>query len=209
MDTSFTIYKSDGRQVIAGGATSAPESLNSIARGGTVSYSFRNLETKLIVDSGETETIPGGDTETIDFATVADGGTLVVDGRLECDELDVDGTLDLNGELDVNERYALELEDLLVYREYAGQYNLRETLDSTQRYSEQIDESVLTTLVMGIEPSADLQDRGIPGVWGLVDTIRDERASTLTRSVVGIDLTVLAPFSEYDSVSAVKNDLKL
>jgi len=121
----------------------------------------------------------------------------------------VDGTLDLNGDLEVNEKYALELEDLLLYREYAGQYDLRETLDSTQRFSEQIDESVLTTLVIGIEPSDDLQDRGIPGVWGLVDDVRDERSSTLTRSAVGIDITILAPFSEFGTVSAVKSSLKL
>lgn len=209
METSFTIHKSDGYQVVADGATSVPESLNNITRGGTVSYSFRNLGTALTIPSGETETIPSGETETIDFVTISDGGTLTVDGRLEADELEVNGTLDLNGDLDVNERYALELEDLLLYREYAGQYNLRQTLDATQRYSEQIDESVLTTLVIGIEPSDDLKERGIPGVWGLVDDIRDERDPTLTRSAVGIDLTVLAPFSEYSSVSAVQNDLKL
>jgi len=208
VDTTFTIHKAGGTTVIADAATSAPRDSNRINRRETVSYTFRNLVTRLSVESGESMTIPSGETRTVDVADVS--GTLTVDGRLECDGLVVQGgTLTGSGTVDVNERYALELVDLRRYREFAGEFSVLDTLNATKKFSETIDETVLSTLVVGIEPSDELQARGIPGVWGLVEQIRDERSAPLNRNGLSIRVRVLAPFSEYTTISDVTTTLKL
>jgi hypothetical protein len=208
MASDFTIYKSDGTDILADVAVGEPAQLNRISRGDSVTFQFRNLATRLSVPSGASETIASSETRRIDFVDVS--GALVVDGRLECDELSVDGgTVDVNGTLSVNERVALELADLRKYREYSGEYTLHDTLDATKKFTEQIDETVLNSLVIGIEPTGELKNNGIPGVWGVLDEIVDARSAPLVDSSVTVEMTVLAPFDEYSSVTDVTSALKI
>jgi hypothetical protein len=207
MNTTFTIHKAGNSVIDADFATSEPARLNNITRGETAEFTFRNMITRLTVESGETFTVPAGTTEQVDFVEVF--GTLDVDGTLEADSLLNQGTVDNDGTLKINERFAFELEDLKAYRRFAGKANLTPTLSATQKFSENIDETELETLVIGIEPNDDLQDEEIPGVWGVVNSITDERNQALNTDAATISVDVLALYSEYNSVSDVTNNLKL
>jgi len=207
METGFTIHKSGSTVIDADFATNEPARLNNITRGERAEFTFRNMITRLTVESGETYTVPNGTTEQIDFIEVY--GTLDIDGTLEVDYLLNQGTIDNDGTLKVNERFAFELEDLKAYRRFAGKANLTPTLNATQKFSENIDETELGTLVIGIEPNDELQDEEIPGVWGVVTDITDERNQALSTDAATISVDVLALYSEYNTITDVTNDLKL
>jgi len=209
MTVSYTVHKGSAGVLDVPKETSSISGSNQINLGGTATFEFREMHSRLTVQNGETVTVSNGDTERFDFVTVESGGTLTVDGTLEADELTNNGTLNVNGTLKVNERFAFELEDLRPYREYAGNATLRETLNGTQRFSERIDESVLDTLVIGVEPDQSARDDAIPGVWGVVERVTDSRNQPLATNVATIELRVLAPFNEYSSVSDVTSDLRI
>lgn len=209
MDTTITIHTSTNRSVLeADGVSSSPAESNRVRRGATASYRFRNPTTRLTVEGGETATISGGETERIDFVEVRSGGTLIIDGTLTCERLVVDGTVTVNGTLDVSGPPPTDLEFLRGYREFAGQAQLISTLNSTQKFSESIGDA-LDTLVIGIEPSDDLQFSDIPGVWGVVEGISDGRNQPLTNNTVEIEVSILAPYSKYNSITDVTNSLKI
>jgi len=207
MDTSFTIHKTGNTVIDADFATNEPARLNNITRGERAEFTFRDMITRLTVESGETYTVQSGTTERIDFVEVF--GTLDIDGTLEVDFLLDQGTIDDDGTLRVNERFAFELEDLKAYRRFAGKANLTPTLSATQKFSENIDETELNTLVIGIEPNQDLQDEEIPGIWGVVNNITDERNQALSTDAATISVDVLALYSEYNTITDVTSDLKL
>jgi len=209
MDTTLAIHTSTNRSVLeADGISSPPAESNRIRRGATASYRFRNPTTRLTVEDGETVTIAGGETERIDFVEVFSTGTLIIDGTLICEQLTNDGTVTVNGTLDVSGPPPTDLEFLAEYREFAGQAEVTSTLDSTQKFSESIG-SALDTLVIGIEPSDELQFSDIPGVWGVVESISDGRNQPLTNNAVEIEVSILAPYSEYNSITDVTNNLKI
>lgn len=205
--TTVTIHKAGDKQIEADAVSSSPQGANVIARGEQAVFSFRNLSTRLIVGSGDTETIPPGETEQIDVVTV--NGTLIVDGTLEVDELEVSGTVDVNGELRVNEKHAFGLDDLEEIRPFAGQYSRVETLDAAQPFREFVADSGPDSLVVGIEPNADLQEQNIPGVWGLIASIEDDRAAPLTTQRATVTVDVLAEYSAFDDVAAVRSELEV
>jgi hypothetical protein len=207
MNTGFTIHKTGNTVIDADFATNEPARLNNIIRGERAEFTFRNMITRLTVESGETYTVEAGTTEQIDFVEVF--GTLDIDGTLEVDFLSNQGTIDNDGTLRVNERFAFELEDLKAYRRFAGKANLTPTLNATQKFSENIDESELGTLVIGIEPNDDLQSEEIPGVWGVVTDITDERNQALSTDAATISVDVLALYSEFNSISDVTSNLKI
>jgi len=208
MDKTVTLHKGDGQRMVADAILGQPAQSNSIQRGQTVTIQLLNLNREdLTVESGDTYTVSAGDTE--QYREVVVDGTLTVDGRLEADELAISGTVNGSGTVAVDEKYAAEIDDLRHHREFAGQFTVRETIDGTQKISETIDNSKLETLVVGIEPSQELQDQFIPGCWGVIETVSDERNAPLTNSRVRVDLRVLAPFSDYADVDAVTTDLRL
>jgi len=206
MDTTVTLHLAGGETAVADGVFAPISEWNSITRGSSVSLTVVNLNPLLQIDTGESEIIGAG--TTAQYSEVVVDGVLTVDGTLQVDDLSVNGTLNANGTVDVDEQYAVEFDDLKQYREFAGQYNIRETIDGTQRFSETIDSS-LSTLVIGVEPSRDLRDSGIPGCWGVVDSISDARNAALTNSRITIDITVLATYSDFADISAVTTDLRI
>ena len=205
--TTVTIHKAGQKLIEADAVSSPPRESNVIARGEQAVFTFENLSTRLIVESGDTETIPAGETEQIDIVTV--NGTLVVDGTLEVDELEATGTVDVNGELRVNEKFAFGLDDLEAFRPFAGKYTRTETLNSTQPFREFVPGSGPDSLVIGIEPNADLQEKNIPGVWGLISSIDDDRAAPLATQRATVTVDVLAEYSAYADVSAVRSELEV
>jgi len=209
MQTAYTIYKSNNMTLTADVVTSSLSASNSITRGGSVEITLRERDVggELIGGSGESVTID--DTQTKKRVEINSGGSLTINGTLRSETVDNQGTLTLNGTLTVDERLFLELEDLREYREYAGNATLTETLDGTRRFAETINTAAVDSLVIGIEPNDSLKDRGIPGVWGVVDSVTDARNRQLTTNAITLSLTVLAPFSEYNSVSDVTNDLRI
>jgi len=207
MQTGYTIHTNGNTTLEADVVTSSLSEANRITRGEPIEIQLRDVDLQLIVGNGETVVID--DAQEINRVEINNGGTLTVDGTLRADELDNQGTLNVNGTLTVNESVGVELEELRQYREYAGSATLTETLDGTQRFSESIDTAALDSLVIGIEPDSDLKTRGIPGVWGVVDSISDSRNRQLTTNTITLSLSVLAPYSDFNSVSDVTNDLRI
>jgi len=206
MDTRVTLHLAGGETAVADAVLAPVSDWNNITRGDQISLTVVNLNPLLVVAAGESETIAAG--TTAQYSDVEVNGTLTVNGTLEVDDLTVNGTLNVNGTLDVDERYAVEFDELQEYREFAGQYSIRETLDATQRFSETIGDG-LETLVVGVEPSAEFRDAGIPGCWGVVDAISDARNAPLTNSRITIDLRVLTTYSDYNDISAVTSNLRI
>jgi len=206
MNTKVTLRLAGGETAVADTVLAPASDWNNITRGGQVSLTVVDLRPLLVIDTGESETIDSGTTAR--YSDVVVDGTLTVNGTLKVDTLTVNGTLNLNGSLDVDELDAVEFDKLQQYREVAGQYNIRETLDATQRFTETIG-SGLETLAIGVEPSVDLKDAGIPGCWGVVDAISDARNAPLTNSRIRIDIRVLATLSDYTDISAVTTNLRI
>lgn len=207
MQTGYTVYINDNTTLEADVVTSSLSVSNQIARGESVEITLRDVDLQLIVGDGETVVID--DTQEINRVKINSGGTLTVDGTLRADELGNQGTLNVNGTLTVSESVGVELEGIRQYREYAGNATLTETIDGTQRFSETIDTGALDSLVIGIEPNSDLKNRGIPGVWGVVDSVSDSRNRQFSTNAITLSLKVLAPYSEYNTVSGVTNDLRI
>jgi len=151
-------------------------------------YTIQGTESfgTVIVPSGVTLTIPSGTT-------------------LNVDSIVVNGTLDEQGTLNSANGSLFSLNEFV---EWGGSYTTQTMLNSVEKYRLQIPDSVgIDSLVVGVEPSQELQDRGIVGVWGLVDRVRNERNQALTTNRYGVEITVLAPIDEYATVSDVETDL--
>jgi hypothetical protein len=207
METGYTVHKNGNTTLKADAVTSSLSASNRIARGESVEITLRDVDLQLIVGGGETVVID--DTQAINRVEINSGGTLTVDGTLRADELDNQGTLNVNGTLTVNESVGVELEDIRQYREYAGNATLTETLDGTQRFNETTNTAALDSLVIGVEPNDDLKDRGVRGVWGVVDSVTDARNRQLTTNAITLSLSVLAPYSDFNNVSDVISDLRI
>jgi len=168
--------------------------------------------------------IERGETEYFSPAIVPSGETLEVNGTLETQDIDINGNVigsgkivvqdfnraPTNGTLDINEKYALETEEVQKYSPYTGKFTVTETLGSSQKYREFISSSAdIDTLLVGIEPDTSLSDRHIEGYWGLVNQITDQRTRSLSNERIGIEITVLAPYAEYADHTAVANELRV
>lgn len=208
MTVTYTIHKSTAGVIDAPAATSSLSDSNTIRRGGRATITLRKPRLRLDIKD-ETLTIPAGDFEEFDVINIGPNAELVVDGELAVGELTANGTLTLNGTLNLNERTALALRGLDPYRDYAGQNNITETLNGSQRFTETIDKSVIDTLVMGVEPDQQSRNSGIRGVWGVAERVADARNQPLTTSAITIELRILAPYDEYNSVADVTNNLKI
>lgn len=207
--TEWTIHTSDNSSIIGDFVTSSPSDLNLISKGDTATYEFVEVTPTLTIDSGDTFTVESG--ETLEKSLVIVNGTLVIDGTLRCDKLDNNGTVDLNGTLDINDKYELEYTEIKPYANYSGKFNVTETLSSKQRYSENIPpNNGPNTLLVGIEPQTELDSKDIFGYWGLISNIADIRNQPLSNGPrIEIEITVLAPYEQYDDHTAVQNDLEV
>lgn len=207
-DTSWTIRTESNVDFVADAVLSDPSSTNTITRGDTATYVLSNTQTMLTVPVDETFTIPGGETER--FVTVVVNGTLEINGTLEVEEIDVNGSVTGSGTLDTGSESAFDFDDLEPYSTYAGKYSLTATLASQQSYNELIPSTLdINTLLVAVIPNSDLQAKNVNGYWGLIDNITDDRNRPLSNTRVELEITVLAPFDEYADHAAVQTDLEV
>lgn len=95
------------------------------------------------------------------------------------------------------------------YDEFGGKYTTFETLDSTIPYREFIQTKTISSLVVGIEPEQSLKDRDVTGIWGIIDTVTDSRNNALSINRINLDVTILAPYTDYADHTAIETALKI
>jgi len=193
---------------VANYSTSAPAELSNITRGDTITLDLQfDVKSELTVASGETVTIQSGTTQFHDTVTV--DGTLVVDGTLiSYTPITDNGTLENNGTISViNDGLTKLLEQ---YDRVAGDFAAIETLTNGQKFREQLpDNGAVNSLVVGIEPADELQSRSIPGLWGLIVDITDNRNRPLINPQVQLEVRILDEYSQFNSVTDVQNSLRV
>lgn len=199
MDTQITIHTPDDGTLTAQFDRSMAWPTPRI--GETISLTFyvqanQSDSLTLTVAAGETYTIESGDTEAFLQTTVEPGGTLTQEPG---------STL-----ITAADRAGLypAFTTLRDYGDFAGAYWSGWDIDDDYRYREQLPSSAKSSLVIGVEPNAELREQLVSGVWGLVESVEDRRNAPLSNWRLGVTLRVLAPFDEYDSVSAVQTVLE-
>jgi len=201
----------DGYGLYARHVQSDLSDINNRTRGGTLplALSVPQNPDDLVVSSGETKTVASGTIEVYDNVTV--DGTLTVDGILVVYGTlnSVDGTVN-SADGTVANQSENPFKRLLDHDRHAGSYTLNRTLGNVQRYKERLPSSPnINSLVVGLEPATDLQNREIAGKWGLISNITDNRTRALTNPVVSVEIDILADYAEYSDVTAVQNDLEI
>jgi len=191
-DLFFTIHTKT-ETLTALFATNAINELNNTTRGETATFTFKFLEggesSTLIVESGETYTVNSGDTEIYSYVNVKEDGTVNVEEG---------GTLNTTG--------GDNRESLQQYADHAGDFTSVTTLNNVEKFREQLPSTAsVDSILLGIEPSQDLQESGIVGKWGLVTAGSDERNSALTNNQYQIEIRIVAEYSEFADHSAVEN----
>lgn len=84
------------------------------------------------------------------------------------------------------------------HTDYAGTYSVNEMLTGDVTYNERLPSSAdVSSLVVGIEPSTDLQNRNVTGLWGLIESGSDNRTRPLTRYNFELSLVFIAEYSDY------------
>lgn len=202
----YRIHLNGENPLYATHVANSPADVNRQQRGDRSTFSFNvgYLE-DLSIGSGSTYTIPSGHVEVYD--NVTNDGTIDIDGRLV-----FYGTFTNNGTIDDSdgalESRAEERPNLIDYSQHAGSFSTTTSLNNTVRFREQFpSDAAINSLVVGIEPSTDLQNRNISGVWGLINGIQDDRNSALSNNRYIVDVTILSEFADYDSTTEVINDL--
>lgn len=206
MNTTFKIHRpsSTGQ---ADFSTSAPSELNNTTRGETATFTLEiDSAENYTIASGETLTVAQGEAEY--YGTLTVDGTLNVDGEVYAEVLDDNGgtvNISATGEVTLLDTVS-DSGELLAVDEYAGKHSVEESFRGTQYFKEFTPDNV--SLIIGIEPNQDLQAKNIPGVWGLVSNVVDERTTTLNTNRLTLEVTVLATFAEYSSAAAVSDALE-
>jgi len=163
------------------------------------------------------KTIAGGDTFTVGGDEIKRYNNFTVDGTLEINNggvvivngtLDNNGTIDNDGTLKTANTNAGDLKD---HDRHGGSFSTVDVLSNTIKYRENIPDSPtnISALVIGIEPSGDLMDEKLSGIWGLIDSVSDTRTRALTNDSVAVDVTILGEYSEFTDVADVENNLKI
>jgi hypothetical protein len=94
------------------------------------------------------------------------------------------------------------------YIEYAGEFETFENLNGIIRYTEDIPTNAdVDSILLGIEPNADLDARNVFGVWGLIKSATDNRPRALTTNHLGLEVLVLAKYSDFADHTAVESEL--
>lgn len=186
-DVTFTIHTKYNGQLTATSLTSDwPTVTRSETQ--TLRFWFNNPDVRdsLVIEDGESHTIPSGESETYRRLVIEDGGSLTVDGDL---------TIEAGG-----------LWTLLQYLDYAGAVATGEDGAHVPWYRSQLDSRAdVGSLVLGIEPSSDIEDRSVTGLWGVVTGGRDVRNSTLTNWQLELEVFVLAEYREHSDRAAMES----
>jgi len=94
---------------------------------------------------------------------------------------------------------------LLDFTDFAGSYSAYEGDDNLYRYIEHLpNDASFSSLVVGINPSQDLQDRDVPGVWGLIETVEDTRNQPLSDTRIALEVFVIAEFDDFADADALR-----
>jgi len=102
-----------------------------------------------------------------------------------------------------------DFQTLTDYDDYAGSYAPIELLNGNEKYRDHIPESgSIESLLVGIEPSSDLKNKDISGVWGVIDDISDSRNAALSTVQVELSVRVLARFAEYADHTTAESTLR-
>lgn len=93
------------------------------------------------------------------------------------------------------------------YRDYDGSVSVNELLNGDARYRDYIPTgATVSSLLVGIEPSTDLQNKDVPGIWGVIEELQDRRNTALSTNRLSVSVRVLSPFERYaDHTTAVSN----
>jgi hypothetical protein len=201
-DTTFTIKTKSFPDIVPPYATSGPNNWT-VGETATFTFEFPPFDGELVVSDSYT----AGTEEYYDTITVEPGATLTIpDGSvIYANSADIQGTLTGDGLLSLQYDFAAAFTN---FAEWAGSWTTLEMLNSELKYRIQIPSGAgIDSLVWGIEPNSELQGRGVVGVWGLVESIDNERNPALTTNRYSVDVTVLAPIDEYATISDVETDL--
>lgn len=203
-DTSYTIKTKDNASIVSEYNTGNP---NIWTVGSTISFEFHlpRFENDLTVSSSYTVS----DLENYDVVTVENGATLTINSgaTLQANQLVNNGTVDNNGSLIVNSDTFGAIID---YHKHAGSFATVELQNNKINYKSQLPSSAnISSLLWGIEPADSLQSSNIEGVWGLLESLDNNRNPQLTTDIFSAEILVLATFSEYASVSDVETDLQI
>lgn len=94
------------------------------------------------------------------------------------------------------------------YLDYADAAAYGTGINHRPWYHEQLPaDATVGSLVVGIEPTQDLDDRGVTGVWGLITGGDDRRNSTLTNWLIELELFVLAEYGDFADHNDIDNEL--
>lgn len=188
-DTSFTITERDGSTHTADALTGDWYDLARTTTTRLAFYFERSppADTELHVESGETHTVAAGTTE--QYQRVVTDGTVTVDGTLTVTETGFNALRD--------------------YLDFAGTTVIRTPVNHQPWYHEDLPgDARVPSQVLKIEPSTDLQNAGVVGVWAIVTGGADRRNSALTRRVLELEFRPVAEASEYADFAALEADLK-
>jgi len=205
--TRVNIHRENGNTIVVEALLNDPQAVNRLTRGDTATLRVFEAEERFIVL--EDATVAAGETKTATATVIDENATLTVDGTLETGRVETrDGTLDNNGTVTITEKTGGM--DLLTYADRAGGFTTLKTLDSTVTFREFLpDTGDVTSLLVAVEPDNSLQERDIPGVWGLIESVRDTRRPALNREETEVQIRVLARYGEYATHAAVRNDLEV
>jgi len=181
---------------------------NNLTRGEAASFEFHlpNDNKDLIVSGSET--IAAGELAIYSTVTVESGATLTVDGTLQAKGIDNNGTIDNNGLIRLLTED--EIKTLRQYDDYGGGYSTVETLTSEIKYRDQLpSDANVASQAIGIEPSPKLKDKGVTGVWALVNSVDDTRPLALSDERAGVETTVIAEYSEFNDHTELENKLQI
>ena len=216
MSIQYKLHTKSNGTLTANHVESPPSNLNTTTHGGsttiTCHFSGGPSGEELTIPSGDTYTIPAGTTE--QYASVTVAGVLVVEGTLLVDwsvTTESTGTITQTDTGTITQTAAVgDREVLMGYDRHAGSYTINGTLNNQQRYRLTIpDNANINSLLIGVEPSEELKNRGIRGFWGLLRNVVDGRTPALTHPVIELEVDILAAFSEYADISSVEAALEV
>jgi hypothetical protein len=205
--TTVDILRENGNIIRCEAVLNDASEVNVTTRGETASLTVFEAKERFIVLSDTT--VPSAETREATAVIIDEGATLTVDGSLNAGRVEIgDGTLNNNGTVTVTGITGGM--DLLTYQPRAGGFTTQETLNSTVRFRERLPSSGdVTSLLVAVEPDNDLQSEDIPGIWGLIESVRDARRPALNAEQITVDIRVLAPLREYADHSAVRQALEV
>jgi hypothetical protein len=190
-DNYWKIHTESNNTITATYAQNSPDAFNNLSRGETASFEFLFTTENLVVESGETYTIESGTTEVFQTVNIKQNGTL---------NIEQDGQLIETGD---------NISELQKYDDHAGSVVTNETLNNTITFRNQLPNTDIDSLAIGIEPSESLQNRNVLGVWGVIQNIGDLRPTTLNQQQLQIDVVILDRYSAYTDNSDLNNALEV